>query len=58
MSLPISNELRDAVQAAFGKPVRLTDPATQEEHVVISAEMFEILALGAPGKILTSDEQV
>lgn len=58
MPLPISNELRDAVQAASGKPVLLKDPATQEEYVVISAALFESLTSAFPGKVLTTDEQV
>ncbi len=58
MSLIISDELRDAVHAASGKPVHLTDPATQEEYVVITATLFETLMSDIPKKVLTKEEQV
>ena len=39
--LPLPAELRDALAAAGGGPVRLTDPETQAEYVLLPAEDFD-----------------
>ena len=39
----VPNELRDVLAAAGDEPVRLTDPVTRTEYVVLPAERFEQL---------------
>lgn len=58
MTISIPGELREAVQSASGQPVHLTDPATQEEYVIMSAALFETLTSGIPAKVLTTEEQI
>jgi len=41
--LPIPKELQQAMRASHGRPLRLTDPETQEEYVLLQAEMYDQL---------------
>ncbi len=57
ISLP--NELRDAVAAAGDGPVRLTDPETRAEYVVLPAERYDRLLgpIGYDDGPLTPEER-
>ena len=39
--IALPQEIRDVMRAAHGSPVRLTDPETQTEYVVVSADAFD-----------------
>jgi hypothetical protein len=39
----LTPELRHAIEQAGDSPVRLTDPETQRDYVLVSAEVFERL---------------
>ncbi|MFL5340087.1 MAG: hypothetical protein ACJ8F7_08040 [Gemmataceae bacterium] len=39
----LTDELRRSVEAAGGAPLRLTDPATCQEYVLIRADLFDRL---------------
>jgi hypothetical protein len=41
--LTISKELQQAVRASHGRPVRLTDPETHAEYVLLQADMYDQL---------------
>jgi hypothetical protein len=41
--LTIPKELQQAVPASHGRPLRLTDPETQTEYVLLQAEMHDQL---------------
>jgi hypothetical protein len=41
--LTIPNELQQAMRASDGRPLRLTDPETQAEYVLLQAEMYDQL---------------
>ncbi len=43
MSLQITEEERREVRLANGKPVRLTDPETKQEFVLLRAEVYDRL---------------
>jgi hypothetical protein len=38
--LTIPKELQQAVRASHGRPLRLTDPETQAEYVLLQAEIY------------------
>jgi hypothetical protein len=56
--LTIPKELQQAVRASHGCPLRLTDPDTHAEYVLLQADMYdqihELLYNGTP---LTPDER-
>ena len=39
--ITMPKELQEAVRASHNQPVRLADPDTKAEYVVLSAEMYE-----------------
>ncbi len=39
--IALPQEIRQVMRAAHGSPVRLTDPETQSEYVVVSADVFD-----------------
>ena len=39
--LTIPKELQQAVRASHGRPLRLTDPETHAEYVLLQAEMYD-----------------
>jgi len=39
--LTIPKELQQAVRASRGRPLRLTDPETHTEYVLLQAEMYD-----------------
>jgi hypothetical protein len=41
--LTMSKELQEAMHASHGRPVRLTDPDTQAEYVLLQAEIYDQL---------------
>lgn len=41
--LTIPKELQQAVRASHGRPLRLTDPETRAEYVLLQAEMYDQL---------------
>lgn len=41
MMIALSKELQEAVRASQGQPIRIVDPETQAEYVVISAELYD-----------------
>ena len=41
--LTIPKELQQAMRASDGRPLRLTDPETQAEYVLLQAEMYDQL---------------
>jgi hypothetical protein len=56
IALPL--EIRDVMRAAHGSSVRLTDPETQSEYVVVSADVFDrVRTLVYDDGPLTVDEQ-
>jgi hypothetical protein len=56
--LTIPKELQQAVRASHGRPLRLTDPETHAEYVLLQADMYdqihELFYNAAP---LTPDER-
>ena len=44
--IALSKEIQQAIQSAKDTPVRLVDPETNVEYVVLPAEMFEQLRNG------------
>ena len=58
MMITMPKELRQAVRVSQGQPVRVADPETQEEYVVLPAEMYErIEGLFYHDDPLTTDER-
>ncbi len=56
--LSIPKELRQAVSASHDRPVRLTDPETHVEYVLLKADMYDrIRGLLAGDASLTPDER-
>jgi hypothetical protein len=56
--LTIPKELQQAVRALHGRPLRLTDPETQAEYVLLQAEMYDQLhGLLYNDALLTPDER-
>ncbi len=56
--LTIPKELQHAVRAAHGRPLRLTDPETQAEYVLLQADMYDqIQGLLSNETSLTPDER-
>ena len=56
--LNIPKELQQAVRDAHGHPVRLTDPETKAEYVLLQAEMYDqIHGLLHDGTPLTANEK-
>ena len=54
----LSDELRRELQAAGGEPLRLTDPVTQQEYVLVSRESYERLkGLAYDGSEWTAEER-
>lgn len=43
MPLQLTDEERQEVQRAKGEPVRLTDPETKQEYVLLRAQVYEKL---------------
>ena len=41
--LTIPRELQQAVRASHGRPLRLTDPETHAEYVLLQADMYDQL---------------
>ena len=41
--LTIPKELQEAMHASHGRPLRLTDPDTQAEYVLLQAEIYDQL---------------
>ena len=41
--LTIPKELQEAMHASDGRPLRLTDPETQAEYVLLQAEIYDQL---------------
>ena len=41
--LTIPKELQQAVRASHGRPLRLTDPETHAEYVLLQADMYDQL---------------
>jgi hypothetical protein len=41
--LTIPKELQEALRASHGRPLRLTDPDTQAEYVLLQAEVYDQL---------------
>jgi len=56
--IAMSKELQQAVRVSQGKPVRLADPETHAEYVILPAEVYEqIQGLFYDGAPLTNDER-
>ena len=56
--LTIPKELQPAVRAAHGRPLRLTDPETQTDSVLLQADMYDQLhGLLSDAPLLTPDER-
>ncbi len=56
--LTLSKELQQAMRASNGGPVRLTDPETHAEYVLLLAEMYDqIHGLLAGDSSLTPNER-
>jgi hypothetical protein len=56
--LTIPKELQQAVRASQGRPLRLTDPETHTEYVLLQAEMYDQLhGLLSDDIPLTPDER-
>ncbi len=58
MMITLSKELQQAVRLSQGQPVRVADPETEKEYVVIPAEIFkQIEGLMYQDDPLTTDEK-
>ncbi|PYS60112.1 MAG: hypothetical protein DMF74_19580 [Acidobacteria bacterium] len=58
MMITMPKELLQAVRGSQGQPVRVADPETQEEYVVLPADMYErIEGLFYQDDPLTTDER-
>jgi hypothetical protein len=56
--ISVPSELKDALKQSGSEPVRICDPATDEEFVVLRAEMYEHMrSLLCADHALTHDEQ-
>jgi hypothetical protein len=56
--LTIPKELQQAVRASHGRPLRLTDPETHAEYVLLHADMYDQLqGLLSDTPLLTPDER-
>jgi len=56
--LTIPKELQEAMRTSQGRPLRLTDPETQEEYVLLQADLYDQLhGLLSNGPLLTPDER-
>ena len=56
--LTIPKELQEAMRASHGRPLRLTDPDTQAEYVLLQAEIYDqIQGLLYNETSLTPDER-
>ena len=56
--LTIPKELQQAVRASHGRPLRLTDPETHAEYVLLQADMYDQLhGLFDDATSLTPDER-
>ena len=56
--LTIPKELQQAVRASHGRPLRLTDPETHAEYVLLQADMYDqIHRLLHDETTLTPDER-
>jgi hypothetical protein len=56
--LTIPKELQQAVRASHGRPLRLTDPETHAEYVLLQAEVYDqIHALLDNDSLLTPEER-
>jgi hypothetical protein len=56
--LTIPKELQQAMRASHGRPLRLTDPDTQAEYVLLQAEIYDqIQGLLYNETSLTPDER-
>ncbi len=56
--LPMPEELQPAVRAAHGRPLRLTDPHTAAEYVLLQADMYDQLRdVFSDHAILTPEEK-
>ena len=54
----IPKELQQAVRASQGRPIRLTDPETHAEYILLQAEVYDqILSLCYDDTPLTHDEK-
>ena len=56
--LTIPKELQKAVRASHGRPLRLTDPETHAEYVLLQADTYDQLhGLLSSTPLLTPDER-
>ena len=56
--ITLTKELQQAVQDANGQPIRLTDPKTHLEYVVLPAEIFDrVQHVFSDANPLTIEEQ-
>ena len=56
--LTIPKELQQALRAAHGRPLRLTDPETHAEYVLLHADMYDQLhGLLSHTPLLAPDER-
>jgi len=55
--LTMPKELQQAMRASHGRPLRLTDPETQAEYVLLQAEMYDQLQGLYNETSLTPDER-
>jgi hypothetical protein len=56
--LTIPKELQQAIRASHGRPLRLTDPDTHAEYVLLQADMYDQLhGLSDHAISLTPDER-
>jgi hypothetical protein len=55
--IALPKELQQALQAAGGAPVRVEDPETHAEYIVVSADEFESLSLASAAGGFSEAEQ-
>lgn len=55
--IPIPKELQEVMRTSQGQPVRLADPDTQEEYIVLRAAMYEQLRTRLYDDMLLTDEE-
>jgi hypothetical protein len=56
--LTIPKELQQAVRTSHGRPLRLTDPETHAEYVLLQADVYDQLhGLLSNAPLLTPDER-
>ena len=55
--ITMPKELQEVVRTSHGKPVRLADPETHEEYIVLRAEVYDQMQTRLYDDTLLTDEE-